>query len=189
MKKRSLGSLVAWMLVAAVVPALADEPPTSPDPAAAPAAHGEHGEHSEHAATAKRPETAEVGAVYGNTLDAQGAMGAAEVLAKPELAGQVIKVSGSPNGVCSKMGCWLTFDAGEGRSLRVKMKDHAFFVPADIVGCQIVAEGTLTVREQGVEELRHLAEDAGKPAEEIAKIDTPVTVTELEATGVLVVAR
>lgn len=182
--------------------ARADEPmaPAAEPAAAAPAADADAGHeaaagameamHAEHAAAAPaRPETAEVGAVYGAALDAAGALTATDVLAKPELAGQVVKVSGSPDGVCTKMGCWLTLAAGEGSSLRVKMKDHAFFVPADIVGCQIVAQGTLMVREQTVEELRHLAEDAGKPADEVAKIEAPVKVTELEATGVLVVAR
>lgn len=150
-----------------------------------PVAEGEH-----HAAASTEPITpAAPGVSYGTAVTADGALAVADVLAKPELAGQSVKVSGKTDGVCTKMGCWMTIEAGEGRSLRVAMKDHAFFVPADILGCEVVAEGTYTIREQTVEELRHQAEDAGKSAAEIEAITEPRRINELEASGVLVVSR
>lgn len=69
----------------------------------------------------------------------------------------------------------------------VRFKDYAFFMPQDIVGRTIVVEGAANIKEISVESQKHLAEDAGKSAAEIAKItDSKESITIL-ADGVVVV--
>lgn len=100
-----------------------------------------------------------------------------------------ITLSGKTKEVCQKEGCWLVMTPGDGSSLEVmvKMKDHAFKVPKDLAGKNIVANGTLIKKTQSVEEQKHYLEDAGASAEEIAKIVSPKSVYELQAVGVAVV--
>jgi Domain of unknown function (DUF4920) len=69
--------------------------------------------------------------------------------------------------------------------LLVKFKDYAFFVPKDIAGREVMVEGKAYKEVTSVEELRHYAEDAGKSAEEIAKITEPVTEKKFMASGVV----
>lgn len=132
---------------------------------------------------------AAAGVTYGAAPTADGALTVDAVLADTALAGTRVKLSGQAAAVCQKKGCWLTLAASDGRDLRVTFKDYAYFVPADLVGCEVVVEGQLEVTEQSVDELRHLAEDGGQSAEEVAAITAPKQVRQLVADGVLVVKR
>ena len=60
-------------------------------------------------------------------------------------------------------------------------------MPKDIVGKDVVLQGTAQKLTTSVEMLKHYAEDAGKSKEEIEKITQPKTEIEFIATGVLVV--
>ena len=69
----------------------------------------------------------------------------------------------------------------------IKVKDHEFAMPKDIVGRIIVAEGKAEVKETSVAMLKHYAEDAGKSKEEIEKIKEPKKETIMTIKGVKVV--
>ena len=69
----------------------------------------------------------------------------------------------------------------------VRFKEHSFVVSSEIAGKTVVAEGVLHVETTSVEERRHLAEDAGKSAAEVAAITTPKLEVSLEATGLMLV--
>ena len=91
-------------------------------------------------------------------------------------------------GVCKKKGCFLTLKReGEGEPIMVRFKDYGYFVPADLVGKTVVLQGNAKVKELSVKQLQHNAEDAGKSAEEIAKITEPKTDINIVADGVLVI--
>lgn len=128
---------------------------------------------------------------FGAAITAQEAVPVAKLLADPAAhAGKVVKLAGRADGVCTKRGCWMTLaGADKQESLRVTFRDYGFFVPQEILGRDVIVEGKLEIKEQSVDELRHLAEDAGKPAAEVAKIVAPVTSAALVADGVLIVAE
>ena len=110
-----------------------------------------------------------------------------------ELNGQTVRVEGEVAEVCRMEGCWLTFQTADGNALRVTIPHvdgaegeeggHAFTFPRDIAGAHAVVEGTLEVTETSVERRRHLAEDGGATAEEIAAITEPEREIVLNATG------
>lgn len=97
---------------------------------------------------------------------------------KPILVEGVIKRS------CKKEGCWMelspTMDAS---AIRIKMKDHAFFVPLDAAGLNAKVEGTMSVKTLSKAEVDHLVNDDGAKFD---KINPDGTVTEISfvATGV-----
>jgi fatty acid/phospholipid biosynthesis enzyme len=68
------------------------------------------------------------------------------------------------------------------------MKDYGFFLPLDIKGKTVVLDAEATLKTTPVEELKHYAQDAKKPKEEIAKITQPKEEIFLTAKGILVVA-
>lgn len=87
--------------------------------------------------------------------------------------------------VCQAKGCWMKLNLENGEQVMVKFKDYGFFMPKDIAGKQVVVNGKAFVNEVPVDEQRHYAEDAGKSAEEIAKITEPKKTYSFEADGVL----
>ncbi|WP_366512795.1 DUF4920 domain-containing protein [Kordia sp.] len=95
-----------------------------------------------------------------------------------------VKFQSNINSVCSKKGCWMRLDLGEEKEVMVKFKDYGFFVPLDAKG-EAIVNGKAFVQETSVDELKHYAEDAGKSAEEIAKITEPKKTLSFVADGVL----
>ena len=87
--------------------------------------------------------------------------------------------------VCQAKGCWMKVDLENGEQVMVKFKDYGFFMPKDIAGKEVVLNGKAFVNEVPVDEQRHYAEDAGKSAEEIAKITEPKKTFSFVADGVL----
>ena len=96
------------------------------------------------------------------------------------------KVEGEIVEVCQKKGCWMTVKKDDGSTVRVTFKDYGFFVPKDAAGKWVVMEGIAFFDTLSVETLKHYAEDAGKPAEEIAKITEPEFKLSFEAEGVII---
>lgn len=96
------------------------------------------------------------------------------------------KMVGTVKEVCQAKGCWMQVDLEDGNQVMVRFKDYGFFVPKNIAGEQVVINGKAFVSETSVDELRHYAEDAGKPEAEIAAITEPKKTLSFEADGVLV---
>ena len=86
--------------------------------------------------------------------------------------------------VCKEKGCWMELEVGAPQPVMVKFKDYAFFVPKDIKDKEVTVNGRAFIAEVGVEELRHLAEDAGKDEAEIKATDTPQRRLSFTAEGV-----
>jgi hypothetical protein len=74
------------------------------------------------------------------------------------------------NEVCSKMGCWINIDKGNGETFMVRFKDH-FTIPTDTeVGTIAYLTGKAIQDTIVVEDQRHYLEDANASQEEIDAI-------------------
>ena len=125
---------------------------------------------------------------FGDKISEADYLSSADAFAKYQSlkAGDTInlKFASTINDVCSKKGCWMKLPAGD-ETVMVRFKDYGFFMPLDSKGKEVIVEGKAFVKETSVEELKHYAEDAGKSADEIAKITEPKLELAFEANGVL----
>src|SRR5688572_23461278 len=97
------------------------------------------------------------------------------------------KVKGKIVEVCQTMGCWAKLEKEDGSTIMIKVKDHEFAMPKDIVGKTVIAQGEASVKKISVAQLQHYAEDAGKSKEEIEKIKEPKMEVMMTVKGVKVV--
>ncbi len=97
------------------------------------------------------------------------------------------KIQGKVVEVCQAMGCWAKIQKEDGSTVMIKVKDHEFAMPKDIVGRTIVVEGKAELKETSVAMLKHYAEDAGKSKEEVEKIKEPKKEVTMTIKGVKVV--
>ncbi|MEH6408111.1 MAG: DUF4920 domain-containing protein, partial [Leeuwenhoekiella sp.] len=86
--------------------------------------------------------------------------------------------------VCKVKGCWMKVDVGTGDMVMIKFKNYGFFVPKDIEQKEVTVHGQAYLEEVSVADQRHLAEDAGKSAEEIEAITDPKKSLAFIADGV-----
>ncbi len=100
-----------------------------------------------------------------------------------------IALEGTIDEVCQAEGCWVRLKNANGESIFVKFKDHAFVVPKNLAGAPMIVYGDAVRKTVTVEQQRHLAEDAGKSKDEIAKIVTPKQEVRFEATGAKVMVK
>lgn len=133
--------------------------------------------------------SAQPGVQYGRAITKDGAIGVQQLEAKLTADSAYWgKVEGKVVEVCKKKGCFIrVLREGEGDPVLVRFKDYGFFMPQDIVGKTVVLEGEAKVREVSVAQQQHFAVDAGKGAEEIAKITEPKVDINIIADGVVVV--
>lgn len=127
------------------------------------------------------------GVTYGKTVTKDKAINLA-ALNKKLVKDTVYngKISGEVTQVCTKKGCFMKLKQENGEDVMVRFTDYAYFMPQNIVGKKVVVEGKAKVTETNVERLRHYAKDAGKSAEEIAKITKAKKDVTIMADGVLV---
>ena len=97
------------------------------------------------------------------------------------------KIQGKVVEVCQAMGCWAKVQKDDGTTVMIKVKDHEFAMPKDIVGRTIVVEGKAELKDTSVAILKHYAEYAGKSKEEIDKIKEPKKEVIMVIKGVKVV--
>jgi hypothetical protein len=124
---------------------------------------------------------------FGEKIDKKGAVNAKKLPKKIQNAEPVnIKIKGKVKEVCQAKGCWMTIDLGKGETMTVKFKDYGFFVPKDAAGKTAIFDGVAKMEEVGVDELQHLAEDAGKSQKEIEAITEPKEEITFLANGVII---
>lgn len=99
-------------------------------------------------------------------------------------AGQTVRVEGVIVRSCKMEGCWAELaPKADAKSVRVKMKDHAFFIPLESAGAWARAEGVFTVKTLTKAMVDHMIEEDGA---KFANRNADGTVTEVsfEATGI-----
>ena len=86
---------------------------------------------------------------------------------------------------CKMEGCWAEIggDKGNGKSVRVKMKDHSFFIPLNAEGAWARVEGTVQVTTLSKEQVEHMIKEDGAKFEN-RNADGTVTEVSFEATGI-----
>lgn len=131
--------------------------------------------------------SAQPGVVYGSVSDKGKIITADQLEEKISDNKYEGKVQGKVVEVCKAMGCWAKLEKADGSTIMIKVKDHEFAMPEDIVGKIVVAEGKAEVKETSVSMLKHYAEDAGKSEEEIAKIKEPKKEVLMTIKGVKVI--
>ncbi|MCW5959694.1 MAG: DUF4920 domain-containing protein [Pyrinomonadaceae bacterium] len=121
------------------------------------------------------------GAALGNSKK----VSLAKVLEDPgKFAGQTVRVEGVIVRSCKMEGCWMELAPDlAGKSVRVKFKDHSFFIPLQSAGFLAKAEGVFSVKTLSKEEVDHLVNDDGAKFENINE-DGTVTEVAFEASGV-----
>jgi hypothetical protein len=87
--------------------------------------------------------------------------------------GKTIALEGKVADVCQMKGCWMVLTDGT-LAVRTTFKNYGFFVPKDLAGRAVVAEGVLTRETVDEATRRHYAEDAGQSPEQIAAIRGPI---------------
>ena len=122
---------------------------------------------------------------FGERIDEESVISSTELVNTVAQQGAVeAKVAGEVTNVCAAKGCWMTMSVG-GQEMMVRFKDYGFFVPKDATGKTAVVQGQAKVDTVDVTTLRHYAEDAGKPKEEIEAITEPEVKLSFEAAGVI----
>jgi hypothetical protein len=109
----------------------------------------------------------------------------ADVLAKPEqFTGKTVRIEAPITAVCQTKGCWMHLGAQQ-PPVMVKFQDYAFFVPKDATGRKTIVEGTMSMKQETVEQTRHYLEDEGK-VEEAKKVTEGRKLYHFMATGVAI---
>jgi hypothetical protein len=121
----------------------------------------------------------------GATIGKSKKVSLAKILDNPsKYADKMVRVEGVIVRSCRMEGCWMELaPAKDAKSVRVKMKDHAFFIPLDAAGATARAEGVFTVKTLSKEQVKHMIEEDGAKFENI-NADGTVTEISFEAVGV-----
>ena len=110
----------------------------------------------------------------------------AKVLASPDkYSGKTVRIEGVVVRSCKMEGCWAEIAPAvdSKQSVRVKMKDHAFFIPLQSAGSFARAEGVFSVKMLKKEEVDHLINEDGAKFDN-RNADGSVTEVSFEATGI-----
>jgi len=101
-----------------------------------------------------------------------------------EFKNKTVTIEGVIVRSCKMEGCWLEIaDSEKSKSLRVELKNHAFFVPLNSAGASAKVEGALTVKTLSAAQVKHMIEDDGAKFDKINE-DGSVTQIVFQATGV-----
>jgi hypothetical protein len=108
-----------------------------------------------------------------------------KILKNPaKYAGKSVLVEGVVVRSCKSEGCWAEVaENKDSKSVRVKMKDHSFFIPLQSAGSLARVEGVVAVKTLSKKEVDHLIMDDGAKFEKI-NADGTVTEVSFDATGI-----
>ncbi|MDH3975239.1 MAG: DUF4920 domain-containing protein [Deltaproteobacteria bacterium] len=123
-------------------------------------------------------------ATYGSSITLNKSVSLAYAIEHfDEIKNREVLLEGKVSKLCQVKGCWMVLQSEQG-AVRVTFKDYGFFVPDDLKGKKVRAQGRLHVEIMEVSQARHFAQDAGKSREEIEKIKEPIKEYRFVATAV-----
>lgn len=147
---------------------------------------GEPNQEAEDGPRAAVPAAAP-GQAYGAAFSPAGAV---PMSALPAVLGTRdsarVTLAGKASAVCQAKGCWLTLPTADGREMRVRFKDYAFFVPKDLSGHTVVVSGWAHRGTVSATDQQHYLRDAGKSDQEVAAVTQDEQQLTFLADGVLV---
>ena len=98
--------------------------------------------------------------------------------------GKTVLVEGIIVRSCKMEGCWAELAPNnDGKSVRVKMKGHAFFIPLKSAGAHARAEGVFMVKTLSKAQVDHMIEEDGAKFDK-RNADGTVNEVSFEATGI-----
>jgi len=101
-----------------------------------------------------------------------------------KFSGKSVLVEGVVVRSCKMEGCWAEVAQDkDSKSVRVKMKDHSFFIPLQSAGALARVEGTVQVTTLTKEMVEHMIKEDGAKFENV-NADGTVTEVSFEATGI-----
>jgi len=101
-----------------------------------------------------------------------------------KFSGKSVLVEGVVVRSCKMEGCWAEVaENKDSKSVRVKMKDHSFFIPLQSAGAIARVEGTVQVKTLTKEMVEHMIKEDGAKFENV-NADGTVTEVSFEATGI-----
>lgn len=99
-------------------------------------------------------------------------------------AGKTVRVEGVVVRSCTMEGCWAELAEKKGSpSIRVKMKDHAFFIPLQSAGALARAEGIFSLKTLSKAQVDHMINEDGAKFDK-RNADGTVNEISFEATGI-----
>ncbi|CAN5574814.1 hypothetical protein BH10ACI2_BH10ACI2_22160 [soil metagenome] len=109
----------------------------------------------------------------------------AKIMTDPaKYSGKTVLVEGVIVRSCKSEGCWAELAPNQdAKSIRVKMKDHKFFIPLQSAGAFARAEGVFTVKTLTKAQVDHMIKDDGAKIEN-RNADGSVSEISFEATGI-----
>lgn len=120
---------------------------------------------------------------YGADLTLTNAISIDDAISATDAGAQdPLLIEGEVTAVCQVKGCWMGFTTENGE-IRVTFKDYGFFVPLNIVGKTVLAEGTLEKVTLSLRDSKHLVKDAGGDPDTVTE---PIVEYQMVATGVKV---
>ena len=141
-------------------------------------------------AVAQTTDKVKLGKNYGpEKVDPTAAISVEEMVAKQEASDveNEYTFEGTIVETCSKAGCWVNIDKGDGTTFMVRFKDHFTIPTTTESGTKAIFHGVAVNDTVSVELLQHFAEDAGKSQEEIDAITEPKKTLSFTADGVVFV--
>jgi len=101
-----------------------------------------------------------------------------------KFSGKTVLVEGVIVRSCKMEGCWAELaPSKDAKSVRVKMKDHAFFIPLESAGAIARAEGVFQVKTLSKAMVDHMIEEDGAKFDN-RNADGTVTEVSFEAIGI-----
>lgn len=128
---------------------------------------------------------------FGTGADSKSVMKISELTKNADkFEGKEVTVDGLVTEVCAKRGCWMTVQSDEKfKDIRIKVKDGEMVFPLSARGKTATVKGIFTSKkltlEQTIEFKKHIAEE-NKLAFDQSKIKDPMTVYQVNATGVVI---
>ncbi|WP_426059357.1 DUF4920 domain-containing protein [Hymenobacter sp. B1770] len=161
----------------------AEVPPGSEENTTAP----EEGEAEEGEGPSTRVPAAVPGQTYGAAITLAGAVPMSALsTALGNRDSARMKLVGKAKAVCQVKGCWMTLPTADGKEMRVRFKDYAFFVPKNLSGRNVVVSGWAHRSKVSAADQQHYLRDAGKSEKEVAAITNDEQQLTFMADGVLV---
>ena len=146
-------------------------------------------ESAEHAKPTEKDKTEAIPASgvlkRGAALGDAKKVSLAKIMENPsKYAGKNVRVEGVIVRSCKMEGCWMELAPTQNaKSVRVKFKDHGFFIPLNAAGATAKAEGVFSIKTLSKAEVDHLINDDGAKFEN-RNADGSVTEVSFEASGV-----
>ena len=121
---------------------------------------------------------------FGAPFEIKDVIAAKDLLAEPKsFVGKKVRVEGTVQDVCQKMGCWMVISEGN-TSMRITTKDHKFFVAKDGAGSKCHIEGEVIARTKDPERTAHFESESSEGAPIPEKEAEGDTVYEITASSV-----